>query len=680
MRKASFLPHELYLIYDQFAVGRRVEFLTNAKAIDLLRYITTSFNGAITASDIPNIISVLGDTNLITVNMVAQLYGDPNKREKTPRLLTSIQVKDIVDSSLPSETPARRNAIAAFLVFILVKQGLIEEKKTLAIDAVYKDPFVVTDMRLIEQDIILTKMAKAIDAAASKKITLKMGNVLTLAESLREIFRTYREAVYNTVTRAPYLNTLYSLVAKGARGELDDLYLDTPAYVNAKHIINFYVEPDKFSEIPFEFSTVSIYDKNLYEYFLDKGVSRFGLINLTNIAAMFSIERFVHSEVHEIFSMIIRRNLDSSINHAGLMDYFRHDNLYIYSPVKDAVLSQVEKAVISEDNQLIKSLLSSTHSLKMNLEPNNREVLVHMTPTQLELKLLALACADRIIVTSTNRDRRLSHSLAIEFSTNSNIVRDVYTEILINPNLIKHSEGLLLDGDTVKISGDESLMTTNSILYPLLYSTKNGGNKPFQTKTESVEKFAEKSIFLNEKHTSVLSDKPISATLRYIDLEDKLSVVKIELSPADLLATTYNLEWVAALANLRNQVVNEQDAIALSFLQDVMSDSSGSITEPTRAVLVRNIRRAVRESLLRLNSTPWLKTLAGEIILRYNVPITRAKVMNTPFNKLSALTTAYAIMYEFLTGRKSLLEQLVVDYFTIDLGILSQIDIQDLVL
>lgn len=676
----NFYPHELYLLVDKFAIGRRVDFLTTSKAIDLLRFITSSgltSAGGIKINQIQSIISLLGDTSMLTTNIVAQLYGDPAKREKTPRILTSTQVKDIVDTELKGENQATRLAISAFLIFIMNAQGLIEEKRTLAIDAVYDSPFVIESFTSIEEDIVLVRMAEAIDLASKTKQKLRMGNVVTLAESIRDIFREYREAISKTITRAPYLNTLYSMVRKEIVGSLEEIYLESPAYQSARVILNFYLETEKFKEVPFEYATVGEYNNLLKNYFLSQE-SRFGLMSVAEISAMFNVDRYIHASVRELFGVIIRKNLEASDMHSGLVTYFFHDNLYIYSKLNDDTLNQVEQAVISEDANLIKNLLSNTHNLKMDLEPSNRSLFLNFSLSLFEQKLLALGLSDVIVLSTINAKGLISTGVHVELSVNPNLNQDIYTELLSNPRVIAHSPDQLFSSGELRVSGDEGRISTNSMLYPILYSMKSGGTKAFRTKTESVEKFIDKTIFINAKHTSTLAERNIKIKVVYIDSASKRQTAMIDESPAKLLDGLYALDYIAVLGNIRNQIVNIQDSGFLQNLLEMVRDPS--LSDSTRNVLIRNIQKNVIDTLRKLNSVPWLKQFAAQIIMTKEIPISKTMIINTQFNKLSALATAYAIIFRFIMNRDSLLFTLVQDYLVVDSSILSNLDPKDLVL
>lgn len=676
----NFFPHELYLIVDKFSIGRRVDFLTTSKAIDLLRFITSNgltSAGGIKINQIQNVISLLGDTSMLTTAIVAQLYGDPAKREKTPRVLTSTQVKDVVDRELNGETQAMRLAITAFIIFIMNGQGLIEEKKTLAIDALFDSPFVIDNFTSVEEDIVLVRMAEAIEQAAKTKQKLRMSNVVTLAESIREIFREFREAISKTITRAPYLNTLFSMIRREVAGKLEEIYLESPAYQSARVVLNFYLEPEKFKEVPFEYATVGEYNNLLKNYFLSTE-SRFGLMSVSEISAMFNVDRYIHSSIRELFGVIIRKNLDTSEAHSGLVTYFHHDNLYIYSKLNDDTLSQVEQTVISEDANLVKTLLSNTHNLRMDLEPSNRALFLNFSLTLFEQKLLAMGLSDVIVLSTQNLKGVISTALHVELNVNSNLNQDIYTELLNNPAVIPHANEQLLSPGQLRVSGDESRITTNSMLYPILYSLKSGGTKAFRTKTESVEKFIDKSIFINAKHTSSLAERNIKIKIAYIDINGVRQTAMIDESPAKLLDGLYALDYVAVLGNIRNQIVNVQDAGFLANLLEMISDPS--LSGPTRNVLVRNLQKHVIDTLRKLNSVPWLKQFAAQIIMSKEIPITRTQIINTQFNKISALATAYAIIFKFIMNRDSLLFTLVQDHLVVDSSILSNLDPKDLVL
>lgn len=689
MALKRFFPHELHIFVDKFAIGRRVDFITNEKPIDLLRFITSPAlnpSNPIRVGEIRGLFSLMGDTQLLTTNLVAQLYGDPIRREKTPRILTSAQVKAIIDTELSGEAPHRRYAIAAILIFVMKNQKLIEERRSLAIDEIYNSPFVIQDFSAVEQDIVLVKMARALETVNVTSYKLRMSSVMTLAESLRELFAQYRSVLTATITRAPYLNTLYSMVKKEAEGTLEDIYLETAAYESAARILNFYTEPQKFAEIPFEYSTIKEYNSSLADYLgvstlesNKRDYSRFAVINLVDFAAMFTIDRFIHSTVRELFSVIVRRNLNVADAHSGLVDYVNHNHIYIYSKPVENSLAQVEAAIIAEDASLVYKLLTNTHNLRMDLEPSNRLLTVDSAISELEMKLLALGLSDTVVINTANAAGAFDSLVTIELTVNPMINQDVYSEMLINPNTIHHDPADLTSGTLVVLSGDEAKISTNSVTYPLLYSQKNGGSKPFRTKTESVERFIDQALFINSRHTSTLANRVMTGiTIRYINSVDVLTVVDINVPPSILLSSLYSLDGLAVLSNLRSQIVNAQDSVLFQSLMDVMNEPT--LTDPTRAVLKRNIQTNVLDALRRINTIPWLKQFAAVLITNYNIPITKRRVMATQFNKLSTLASAYALIFRFIMNRDSLLFQLVADYLVVDESVLSNLDPRELVL
>lgn len=690
-------PDQLLVFTEQYGIGRRFFKLVNDNFADLLRYIF-AICPSVTPANFHQLVEAIEANERFTAVTLAAIYGDVRRpNNKTIKIRVTTVIKHVKES-FPGESDDRIMAIAALILFIAKQQGFIISTFQLTWDKLYVDHITNVSAKDIADDMALFVLAKSL-STKFKPTSANFESFEALLSWLHSELRRISEIAIGSPVNTKYVNILYSMVAKYQRGELDQIYTETEAWMFAKRIFNFYENPDQFTEVQFEYATLKEHFTKVVEYFKEGRVdekptttspertkeeegyrpsaNRFALRNLNDLAQSYTIERLIEPKSHELMSVTVHRNLTWNDKAKPLVRVFnvQPGNYKRYKPLDEPGFEQIASFTTNKMTFLIKDIAKAIDDRRLSFDnqAERRITIFRCFISPRELQLLAYGLADEIIITS----RDGVTSMEVIFTANPALQPDVLPSLFSNMT-IEHFENELFAGHTVpSIGSSVRKPRTNSALMPIYFATKNGGKKPYMTKTESIEREIDKTFFYNDHHTSTLASAAgINAVkMTYYDQKgEKQTYTLDQISLAEHLTIYRSLDNVACLTNIRHMNLVEQSLMFYGEAMNVYDDDT-LLSATTRALARTTIAAYFEDFITSIIADEWVRALASEIVSTYKVPLVRMDTLKASFNYISAFLAAFEMYFRFVHGVSSPIEDMVNRFLATELGLVEVVNI-----